>query len=385
MRTFAFLVAASLCLSCIALGQEESAFDKAFDLYCKGKYKEAEAEYRKALEESPDSIGANLELGRLLRELGRAQEAVPYLSTAVELAPSLGAAALELGSALVATEDWDGAEKHLLRAARLEPKDPYAWWRLGYVCFRKGKVPNAVKYLKKALALDDDLSAAWLDLGKVHRSEKEGEKAIVCLRKAVETDPQFTDAFKVYAETVVEFGDESQKAYLGAWKAHNEKKFGDAERALKALLEQEPENHRLHLLLGHVFLHQTPSKGARAVEAYDKVLELNKKSSRTDRLPLASESLTLESLGIALLEVEDFKRAKKAFTAGTKLDKEYAGHHYYLAVTAAREVKSSLLFRHLTKVRDLDVDGVWVKRAQEDEEFKNFREQKGFFEALEGK
>ena len=103
-RSLTALVLGLLMASASAVGgePEQDPYDRAYELYSQGRYKEAEREYRKALSENPDSIGANLELGRLLREMGRAAEAIPFLVRAQKLAPKLATASSELGTAQLA-------------------------------------------------------------------------------------------------------------------------------------------------------------------------------------------------------------------------------------------------------------------------------------------
>lgn len=378
-------VFAVLCALCFAAAaQEPTAYDRAFDLYSQGKYKEAEAEYRKALDECPDSVGANLELGRMLRELDRVDEALPFLQTATELAPSLAAAAFELGMALVVKQDWPKAEEALSKAVKLEPKDPYAWWQLGAVYLRQDDLGRAEKSLLRAVGLDEELSVAWLDLGEVYRKKGDGAKALTAARAAFETDPTSGPAFEAFAAVVRESGSEDQKAYVEAFAAHNGEKFGDAERAVRALMEKDAANARYPALLGHVMLHQTPPKAKEAAEGYEAALELDKKASRNDRFPVGLRSCLLEGLGIACLLLDDLKKARETFTLGVRTDEEAPNHYYYLAVVAARDGKLPDLFKNLVKVRERDFDGSWVRRARDDDEFKAFRERKEFFEALEG-
>jgi len=385
IRPALITISCILTLTGVALAVEETAFDRAFDLYSRGKYKEAEAEYRKAIEESPDSVGANLELGRLLREQGRVDDALPFLQTAFELAPSLASAASELGTAYLALKDWDKAVEVLTKAARLDARDAYTWWRLGTAHAEKEDAKGAEKALNRSVGLDPDLAMAWLELGKLHRKAEDGSKAITCFQRASEADPWSTEAFKHFAEAVKDFGDDAQKTYVEALSEHNAEKFGDAERKARKLLEEDAENARFRILLGHILIHQTPAKHEEAIAEYEQGLALDKKAPRKDRLPSASRSFALEGLGIASLLAKDLKKAKAVFTEGTKTDEEYAGHHYYLAVVAARGAKISEVFKCLTKVRERDFDGSWVERAKEDKEFEIYRDRKEFFEALEGK
>ncbi|MHC4777668.1 MAG: tetratricopeptide repeat protein, partial [Planctomycetota bacterium] len=311
-------------------------------------------------------------------------DALPFLDTARELAPNLSDPYLELGTAHWALKNWDEAEENLKKATRLNPKDEYGWWRYGYVLMKKEKWAEAEKALNRALRIDGDLAEAWLDLGHVLRKRGDDDQALLAYRRAFETDPSYTAAFEEFASAAEELGDDTLKEYISVWKAHEAKKFGDADKKIRDLLEKDAENTRYHLLLGHVLFHQTPPKALEAVTAYEKCLEMEKKEKKADKLPTRSRSLALEGIGMAHLIGEDLKKAKDAFSRGLKVESDYPGHSYYLAVVAARDGKSSTVFKRLREVREKDFDGGWVKRAREDKEFEIFRERKGFFEALEG-
>ncbi|MHC4599960.1 MAG: tetratricopeptide repeat protein [Planctomycetota bacterium] len=386
-RSLTVLVLGLLMVSASAVGgePEQDPFDKAYELYCQGRYREAEAQYRKALSQNPDSIGANLELGRLLRETGRSSEAIPFLVRALKLSPKLAAAAAELGTAQLALKDWENAERNLRIAVKLDARDADSWWRLGYVYTQLGKFPESEKALKKAVGIDPDLSEAWLDLGLLQRITGKTKEAIASLRTAMETDPSSAVAFNQYAEIVDKHGDERQRTFVAGMRAHNEGDFKAAEECINKRLADDPEDGRCLILMGHIHLHQNPPKSKEAIEFYDKGLANLAKAPRAERLPYRSRSYAVEGLGIAYLMTDDLKNAKSTFKLGTKLDKGYAGHFYYLAVVAAREGKTAEVYKKLADVRMRDYDGSWVRRAKADSEFKSFKRRKEFLEALQGK
>jgi tetratricopeptide (TPR) repeat protein len=383
-RTVAALVLGLSLLSGTALAEEENPYDEAFKLYTQKRYKEAEEAYRRALEENPESIGVNLELGRLLRETGRPHESLPFLQKAFKLAPRMHAAAAELGTAQMALKDWLSAAKHLALGVKLNPKDAITRWRLGYVQYRQDELDKAEKTLKKAVDLDENLSTAWLDLGLVQREKGEGKEALRSFRTAVETDPFSGVAFKEYAKAVDDCGEMKERLLVKGWKEHNEGRYEDAEATVRKLLVDGPHDVRSHLLMGHIQLHRTPPRLVRAIDAYRNALAYDKKASRAERLPMRSKSFGLEGLGIALLSSGELKEAEKTFSQGSKLDKSYPGHFYYLAVLAARDGKLPKVLKRLVDVRQRDTDGSWVKRAWKDEEFEACNKKREFYTALTG-
>jgi tetratricopeptide (TPR) repeat protein len=84
-----------------------------------------------------------LDLGGLLLDRGRADEAVDLLRTAVRIRPDCAACHQKLGRALLLTHDLPGSIAELETATRLDPKNPKAHYELGRALRQSGQTERA--------------------------------------------------------------------------------------------------------------------------------------------------------------------------------------------------------------------------------------------------
>jgi tetratricopeptide (TPR) repeat protein len=88
-----------------------------------GRAEVAQAAYRRALAIIPDQPDVLAELGSLLLEIGRPQEALPYLEAAVQATRTDAGLVLQLGLAYLQQDDVVAAQGVLLDAKHLDPAD----------------------------------------------------------------------------------------------------------------------------------------------------------------------------------------------------------------------------------------------------------------------
>jgi tetratricopeptide (TPR) repeat protein len=125
-----------------------------------GKYTEAIAEYRKAIEKNPNALNLHFRLGRAL------------------LMESHGAAALEQ------------ARQEFEAELRLNPRDAAAEYQVGQILVAQQKPSEAASRYERAVALSPQFPEALLALGKVRSDQKRHEESIELLQRAVELLPQ---------------------------------------------------------------------------------------------------------------------------------------------------------------------------------------------------
>lgn len=128
---------ASLLLFCqLALGQHPNRVArKGNELYQSGKYKDAEASYRKSLEEKKSLSEANYNLGNALLRQGKTAEATEvYKSTiASEGSPKLKQKAWHnLGTMHLKDKNWEEGAKAFSEALKLNPADEDSRYNLAY-------------------------------------------------------------------------------------------------------------------------------------------------------------------------------------------------------------------------------------------------------------
>lgn len=189
----------------------------------KGRFEEAQVEYKRGRQLAPLAVRNLVNMGTNLLALGRVAEACEVLRRAITLKPDNGLAELNLGLALRRVGDGTTALPHLERAAKLLPNDPRTHKSLGVywfshqdyaraqACFTQGlqlaprradlhnnlasvfgaqgKMMRAIKHFKIAVRLKPDYFSARLNLGIAYEITGQPSKAAACYRQALALRP----------------------------------------------------------------------------------------------------------------------------------------------------------------------------------------------------
>ncbi|HSL81897.1 MAG TPA: tetratricopeptide repeat protein, partial [Thermoanaerobaculia bacterium] len=115
-----------------------------------GDFEAAAREFRKAVEESPDSVGPRVNLGSALGQLGDRIGAIHQFRRVLGLAPDNVAAHYNLGVLVGLEGDAAEAVEHLTRAVELQPGDGEAWRELAEALVRVGRAEDALAAYTRA-------------------------------------------------------------------------------------------------------------------------------------------------------------------------------------------------------------------------------------------
>jgi tetratricopeptide (TPR) repeat protein len=137
--------------------------------------KARELRLRSAVEAAPGEAAPHDKLGVLLRQEGRAGDALAEFRKAVEIEPANAAAHCDLGSALAALDMTDEASSEFEKALALDGRSAAAWYGLGDVWERRGAPERAISSWREALTLDANYAEAHLRLA--HALSRRGENA----------------------------------------------------------------------------------------------------------------------------------------------------------------------------------------------------------------
>ena len=111
-----------------------------------GRMDEAVAAYRNAMDWEPaipDNPGPFIDMGMLLEEQDKPQEAIPFFKKALEIAPLDAKAHQEIGKTYFNLDQPTLAESELLRAVELAPNNARAHYVLGQLYRKQGKSDKA--------------------------------------------------------------------------------------------------------------------------------------------------------------------------------------------------------------------------------------------------
>jgi len=173
-----------------------------------GKYGEAVAEFRKAIEKSRTALNLHFRLGRaLLMESHSAnslESARQEFESELKLNPSDAAAEYQIGQILLAQQKPEEAIRRYERALALNPKFAEAFLALGRLRLDEKRFPESIELLQQAAALLPKSEAAHYALMIAYRNSGRTEEAL----RAKETleglqrppEGEFTDFLKRLGE-----------------------------------------------------------------------------------------------------------------------------------------------------------------------------------------
>jgi tetratricopeptide (TPR) repeat protein len=162
----------------------------------RGKWPEAEAEYRKAIELDPRRADSYLGLGRavLHRKDDDAKDQVVAAREAVELYPQMAVAHFALGQALVG-QDPAAAIAAFRQATGLDPKYVLAHLKLGETLLHalraagKAELEEAVVAYSKVIELEPNNNGGWANRGLAYQKLGQWQKALDDYSRAIQLVP----------------------------------------------------------------------------------------------------------------------------------------------------------------------------------------------------
>jgi len=154
-----------------------------------GRLDEAIDSYRRALSIQPDFADAHGNLGVALTRLGRHEEAVASLQRALQLKPGFAEAHNNLANAFIALARPEDALPHYERALLLRPDFVQARRGHANVLRALGRLEDAAVSYRLALALQPGNPELHFDLADVLAEAGQPDQAIVVFRQALTLDP----------------------------------------------------------------------------------------------------------------------------------------------------------------------------------------------------
>lgn len=144
----------------------------------------AEAEFRRALQISPNSVEAHYRYALLLHDLGRSEEAIAELSAAEDLDPLSVAVNQVSGTVLYYAGKYRDAKERFHRAIEIEPRGALSHTNMGLVYLEEGEVEKSIAEIKKGLELDPNNYFFKTDLCYVYSRAGRTEDARKLLAEA---------------------------------------------------------------------------------------------------------------------------------------------------------------------------------------------------------
>ena len=194
-------------------------------LYGLGDPDKALAEFEKILAKNPNFILAHYDLAVAYRNLGMLEKAIGQYEKTLELNPDFPEALSNLGGYYFREGKLDEAVNLFKKSVQVYPNFIQALSNLGAALNKQGRPDEAVPLLNKVLALNPEFAIANFNLGN----------SLFALNRLDEAQK----VFELSQEQGVDFLSMHWKLY----EIHNKnKKFQNAEKELKTILEIDPFN-----------------------------------------------------------------------------------------------------------------------------------------------
>ncbi len=266
-----------------------------------GRYDEAIAAYREALDSAPDNPRLLYNLGSALMKKGDEFAAMEYFKKA-GAADRIGEVAhraySRLGVIYTERKDFAEAEKYLKEAVSIRPNDALNRYNLGIAYLRQKKTDEAIEELAKAEALGENNAAVLENIGEAYfsmkqydrslevynRVKKENERNVKILSRIAEIyyeKGELDSAYEMYRKiTVLEPATENARvAYLNMGNILDDaQRFDEAVEAYRKALTISPKDDTVYYNLGIAYKHA--GKPELAIAAWKKGAELDPNDSQ---------------------------------------------------------------------------------------------------------
>jgi len=159
-----------------------------------GRAGEAVAAFREALRRRPNSVEARNGLGLALAGLGRFTEAISEYKRALRFKPGFVEARVNLGQTLAQQGKHAEASAQYLEVLRRQSNNVPARINLGKLCAVQGRHDEAATQYREALRLKPENAVAHYNLGNALNALGHPDEALLEFGEAVRYNPSFTEA-----------------------------------------------------------------------------------------------------------------------------------------------------------------------------------------------
>ena len=160
----------------------------------KGKVDEAIAQYQQALQINPNYARARNNLGNALCQKGNVDEAIAQYQRALQNTPDSAEIHNNLGMALLQKGRVDEAISHYQQALQISPNYIKARYNFGMALFQKGRVDEAIAQYQMVLQIKPDSAETHNNLGYVLLQKGKVDEAMVHFQKALQIKPDYAKA-----------------------------------------------------------------------------------------------------------------------------------------------------------------------------------------------
>ena len=149
-------------------------------------YHDLETLWRDTLAKNPNAWLAQNNLGSILRQDGKPEEAMGYFAQALRIKPDLAEAHYNLGVTLAQLDRTSEAIEHYQQALQFDPAFAEAHYNLGVALALSGRGLEAKEHFEEALRLNPDYAEAHFNLGLILVAQGKTTEAAQQYREALD-------------------------------------------------------------------------------------------------------------------------------------------------------------------------------------------------------
>lgn len=158
-------------------------------IYERNQLDDAMIEYRKGIEQNPDSAVAHSDLGDVLLRKVQVDDAIAEYRAALKIDPGYASAHSNLGYALIQKGDFDQAIAECREALKLDPHNAAAYNNLGDALYEKNQPEEAMTQFREALKLSPGNASYLANIGDILAKEGRTDEAVAQYAEALKSDP----------------------------------------------------------------------------------------------------------------------------------------------------------------------------------------------------
>jgi tetratricopeptide (TPR) repeat protein len=163
-------------------------------LFQKGRADEATVQFQQALQFNPNYEPALDNLGDLLIQTGKVDEAILLYQKALQIDPNNEASRNNLGSALLRKGRIDEAIDQFKKAVQINPDNAFTRNNLGNALMQKGRTGEAIDQFKKAVQIKPDDAETCYNIGTLSLQSGNLDEAILYYQQTLRIKPDFAEA-----------------------------------------------------------------------------------------------------------------------------------------------------------------------------------------------
>jgi tetratricopeptide (TPR) repeat protein len=181
-----------------------------------GKLDEAQAQFERAIRSEPQFAEAYNNLGLIMEARQEFSSAEAYYKKAINIEPELYQGYLNLGDLYLAQENLVMAELYYLQAREVAPQRKEIYFKLGGLYGRKQEFDKAEKIFREGAALGEPSASDLVNWGNIYFATSQPDQAIGLYKRAIEKDSNFLQGYFNLALTFNNYGYpvDSTRVYL---------------------------------------------------------------------------------------------------------------------------------------------------------------------------